>query len=307
MLCLQHESQKIWWAGDDNQQQTINKNKQANKRMEARAFNASHGAMRALAVACEALQLDYAVAVELVEFLKVKRHVLSVSPRDAEDMSPSTKMDELWHHVLLNSAMRETVDGITGGHVPHSTSPACLSELDKVRRRLFTMGLMERHATTRNSPDMSVWQAPGTIMADIDRIRVSVKHANGVNDTDVSAYLYVARIMDDEDKVELAVRELTRRGFLDADANVDETTGVLTASAVGVFDVHFATLTGKRSRVSVNVFDTLFELKYKIKDAWGVPADQLRIVHHGRQLTHGPTLASIGVRHDDTMTPSWQP
>ncbi len=80
---------------------------------------------------CERLNLPLATADELVTFLTVQT---LVGEERARDLSPSSKLDELLHAVLLNTDVRKIVEKLVG-EIHHSEVAAELAEELKAERR----------------------------------------------------------------------------------------------------------------------------------------------------------------------------
>jgi len=70
---------------------------------------------------------------------------------------------------------------------------------------------------------------------------------------------------------------------------------------MGEITISIRTLTGKTFPVSMRQNDTVGSLKDRIQDKEGIPPNQQRLVHAGKQLEDGRTLASYNVQHGDKM------
>jgi hypothetical protein len=300
---------------------------------EARAFMAAGRGAQCLWKACRSIGLDCIVAEELLRFLHVKRAAIVAGQDDvARRMSPSAAMDRLWHHVLLNSTLRDEVDALTGGHVPHSTSTERLSDAEKAARQLFTLGLIERHSNVR--PDLTVWCTPGTVMHHVERVPIIGRHA--LNDLDGQPpgqpmwdpvrYLvvpedgapasppsptyepnhypehdyavYVAPAVSSPQDVESELRD---RGFLDPHVTFYEARGIWSAKAVCRFDVCVRTINNKRITVTLSVFDGLDEFLSAVQRQTDAPPSAMGAMSGGVRLAYGKALSRQGVAHGSTV------
>ena len=80
---------------------------------------------------CHDLGLPSQTALELVRFLLVKRFV---GGQNGSELSPSSTLAKLWHWMLLETAVRESVEELVG-KVSHTQKTATQSDDEQVERR----------------------------------------------------------------------------------------------------------------------------------------------------------------------------
>ena len=88
----------------------------------------SHDRFKLLLEGCSELGLPVHTAEEFVKYSQV-------NSKYETPISPSTKVDELQHWVLLNTHIRPEVEKLLGGPINHRTSTASLDDFSKAERR----------------------------------------------------------------------------------------------------------------------------------------------------------------------------
>ncbi|KAF5838052.1 hypothetical protein DUNSADRAFT_3486 [Dunaliella salina] len=125
-------------------------------------------AYRELVESSSKLRLPQETALELLCFLHVMHHDFS-NTLVGSGLSPSCKLDALWHHMLLNTRLRQAVTVLLGFEVEHSTASASDAQEAKIERQLSAMSRLER-AGFWGSPCLQVWAEKGTAMESITRV-----------------------------------------------------------------------------------------------------------------------------------------
>ena len=83
-------------------------------------------------------------------------------------LSPSQRLDALWHWMLLNTVVADQVHDLIGGDTASDEDDA------KVLRRLLAMTLMLANG---DAPQLHLWEEPGTVFSGIQLLDVAVEGA----------------------------------------------------------------------------------------------------------------------------------
>ena len=234
------------------------------------AANASDIAILLLEGGCSRLSLPSSTAKELYTFLQMCRKNETVRQR----ISPSSKLDALWHWMLLNTDVSTCVHGALGGPVSHSTSTESDSLESKNKRRRFAMKLM---TAMDYSPNPELWED------------------DFCNDNE-------ERFHDDDSCYESDLshgRRYNRRGssilshlsFWKGKEEEEET-----------FQVTVRTLTGKSIILKGLTASTTWEtLKFLLQEKEGIPPDMQRLIYQATQFSDDLTLGKCNVVPDATI------
>lgn len=216
---------------------------------------------------CSRLFLPPSTGVELYTFLEMCRE----NETSRQHISPSSKLDALWHWMLLNTDVSTCVHEALGGIVPHSTSTESDS-LEKNKRRRLSMKLM---TSMGYSPNPELWddEFPG-------------EEKKG-NDDDDSYY-----------QVDLSSGRRSRRWGSSIRSHIS----LKERKEEKAFRVKVRTLTGKWIIVDgLTVSTTVERLMFAVQDMEGIPQEKQILVHEGRRLSRDMTLGESDVVHDATI------
>ncbi|KAI8105555.1 hypothetical protein M9434_000140 [Picochlorum sp. BPE23] len=217
---------------------------------------------------CSRLFLPPATGEELYTFLEMCRE----NKASRQHVSPSSKLDTLWHWMLLNTDVSTCVHEALGGIVPHSTSTESDSLEKKNKRRRLSMKLM---TSMGYSPNPELWDEDS-------RQGEEQKRNNGD-----SCY---------EGDLSNGHRS-RRRG-----SSIQSHISLSGRKKEKTFRVNVRTLTGKYIVVDgLSASTTVERLVSALENTEGIPQDKQVLAYEGRRLCRYRTLEESDVVHDATI------
>lgn len=259
-----------------------------------------------------------ALALELLRFLQIKQLVLRSRPTednnsgaDPLSVSPGFLVDALWHAVLLESEVRQSLDEMLGGHVPHSAADArFLTDEQKLARQLTALNLMAMEGWT---PTLHFWEQPGTAMHKVLQVSndgMTLFFPRGLPAREVAAFAQTflhavglcspARLLAaavdaanaDAARVQARpVRRAARAGYAGAAARGPGRG----APGGGSITLYIQNLTGKHIPVSVPQTGIVAHIVRGVTEADGIPPEQQRLIFNGKVLQVHCFLQDVGL------------
>jgi hypothetical protein len=206
----------------------------------------------------------------------------------AGDLSPCQDVDQLWHRVLLETQLRQQVDKLVGGEVPHDVKRERVPDEVKAARRLNTMNALVRSGAR---PCLVLWKEAGTLMQ-------HVREVEGLPEG--SDPLYVLDSLPDA--AARAEYELHLRQLFDIKVVVEDgRVLVLSASAQQMIQVFIKGLDGVTSTLNVSTHTLVGRVKHMIFAKMGIPPEQQRLIFAGGQLEDDRALFEYGIGRESTM------
>jgi len=224
---------------------------------------------------CSRLLLPPSTGEELYMFLDMCRK----NQASREDMSPSSKLDTLWHWMLLNTDVSTCVHDTLGGIVPHSTMTESDSVEKKNKRRRLSMNRMR---SMGYSPRPELWddESPG-------------EGGIYVHDDDDDDSCYEYDLATNHQSGDFPKGHRSRR----LDTSIPKRNVFKEKS----FDIIVLFSTGKRIRMLVTASTTVDRIKSALHNRKGIPADQQILVHDGIRLDSNRTLRECEITDDTAI------
>ena len=110
-------------------------------------------------------------------------------------------------------------------------------------------------------------------------------------------------IPTDQMRLIFAGKEVTEDSRTLADYNItqESTLNLVLRLRGGSMQIFVKTLTGRTITLDVDSADSIEDVKQQIQDRQGIPTDQQRLVHAGKELVEGRTLADHNVQQDANL------
>jgi len=237
------------------------------------------------ALMAKAVDMGYhrSLAIELYKYLSLRLH----SPATVE-LSPSIIVDELWHWLLVNTELAESVYTLLGGRVHHSTSSSNDRCSSKTLRRMRAMNMLELDG---HPPNVSFWAEGGLVPC-----KIAVADGNGAF---IHAFRVVSsdKILARDGNVNLVATIAAEMGY-----KVDDPDDGENAIKINLAKINVVWLTKKRVPVSIPLHCTVRELKQAVLDHEGIPPDQQTIIFGGKACADAIVLGDAGIVDGSDVT-----
>jgi ubiquitin-large subunit ribosomal protein L40e len=207
--------------------------------------------------------------------------------------SPGSKVDALWHNVLLDTALCEQIyDVLNNGIVIHHSpqDEMLISDHEKMVRRLCTMSEMLWKGI---DPYVDFWTEEGTVMSDIKVCEIDdiVLYV-----TDSTTFADITRIINMAPSANFPERGYFVRSL--PKTKKRRTTG---EDAGEYISVNIRWVTIKTFVLNVSRSIKVEDLKSKIQDAEGIPPHQMRLRFSGVCLVDNAKLEECGIQDNSTI------